>query len=147
MKHKFYLIGTVIGLICVPLVAYAILQNSLSQFFENVRFSAPVGIGYLACLTIARCFDHLRKFKRKPNLLVDPFLFVTIFLFGAAMGSLVNFFMNGDIFSPPFGLLNEAWVWLGKPLYWLTIFGVPCALLIGFIHTAMCRWLWARARA
>jgi hypothetical protein len=146
MKNKFYFIGTVIGLICVPLVAYAILLDSLLGLFGSVRFSVPIGIGYLACLTIARCFDHMRKFNRKPNLLVDPILFVIIILFGAAMGSLANFFISGDILSPPFGLLNELWGWFGKPLYGLTIYGAPCAALIGVTHTAVCRCLWAKNR-
>jgi hypothetical protein len=143
MKNKFYFIGTVIGLICVPLVAYAILPG-LFRFYDDLKILAPVGIGYLAALTIAKCFDLSIKLTRKPSLFIDPLLFVGIFLLGAVMGCLANLVINGDLLSPSFGHLEEIFDWVWKPLFYLSSFGIPCAALIGFTYTAVWRWFWAR---
>jgi hypothetical protein len=144
MKNKFYCIGTVIGLICVPLVAYAILLDAFFGFFDNKKFLVPVGIGFLASLILAVLLDGFKKPKKQPCLLLNPLIFIMIFLFGAVVGGITNLFLNGEILSPPFGLMEEVWDWLGKPLFWLLAFGIPCAALIGLAYTAVCRWIWAK---
>ena len=48
---------------------------------------------------------------------------LVIFLIGLTIGGLVNFIINASFLNPIFGLFEELYDWLFKPLFWLFVLG------------------------
>lgn len=141
MKIPYFLSGTLLGLVCVPAVAYWIMRGSVWGLIVELNFLIPVLFGYFSSSGLAFFLDFRRSAVTKPSLFLDPLLFSLIFEFGVIVGCLANYFINGDFQTPQFGWRNEAWSWFGKPAFALSYIGIPFAFGIGFSYSAIARFL------
>ena len=136
-KGNYFVILALIGVVLEFLMAWSIMGTSLMMFWEDTQknASAPIFVGILGTLLGAIALDHGQFFKK--NLIKKIFLGTPIvFLSGAVLGCLANFFHSANLSNPYFGYWNEIVDWLLKPLYWLLIIGLPSSLVIGVLYGA-----------
>jgi hypothetical protein len=139
MKSNYYLNVTIYGLCLIPFVAIFLIElRNVFGLIGKWNFLLPIVAGYLAALAAAALADF---FLQARAFLVTVLILVGVFLGGAYFGCGVNFLLNGELRTPSFGIYNEAWSWFGKPAYWLTIIGGPCAVFVAISYFAGYRLL------
>ena len=103
-------------------------------------------MGFLFSFFVGHLFDKRRKrFGSELNLwsaAIGPPL--VIFLSGVTIGGLVNFLTHASILNPSFGLVEEFYDWLFKPVFWLVIMGAPISVLLGLFYFFIFRKLNSR---
>jgi hypothetical protein len=140
MRGKmYYKLGTSIGLIGVFLVSYLMMGHAVFSLLDPSSGKSALGAiigGFLSTFFIGHLFDQRRK---KYNYDLDIrsaaiYAPLVIFTGGAIIGTLLNFAFSASIINPSFGLWEEFYDWLFKPLLWLLIFGVPKSILLGLLY-------------
>ncbi|MBC7714661.1 MAG: hypothetical protein H7177_15045 [Rhizobacter sp.] len=131
MKKNYFLFVAVIGLIGVVLVAYAIFGFSFVNMlsitvnqYEKYNGLAPILAGML--IPAAAGFYCDKKYINVhwfPRIFIIP---VFIYLSGVVVGVGTNFLVNGLNSSDPMAYVKS-------PALVLTMYGVPCAMLVGII--------------
>lgn len=146
MRKHYYVLGSTFGLLLVPVVAVSLTvpeYSWLAPLLEEWNYVVPIALGYLATLLTARAADHFCP-TFYPSLTKTLFILPGTFLSGVFVGCTANLVTNGNI-PPPFGWVNEFFDWFVKPAYWLTLFGLPCAIAVGLIYFAAWK-IWLRVR-
>ncbi len=128
MKQYFLGYG-ILGICCAFFVAAYFMGPYFFEFFsitDHQKFSsiAPVAIGILAIVVVSIFFDMKKlKFSFLNSGLLLP---TAIYLTGAISGSLASWVINGE--------MDSVYAWFVKPLYWLTLLGVPASLVVGAVY-------------
>lgn len=128
MKKHYFLIGTVLGLFATVGVGYWFMNKSLWAVvfsFEKYNGLLPVTCGAITALLFARLFDKV--IKSELYILRGLVLPSTIFLAGVLVGSGFNM-IN---FSEEYTLGSQVFDYVFKPIYWLSLFGLPSAWILG----------------
>jgi hypothetical protein len=128
--ERYYLAGTIYGLLLVPIVALGVAGPGALTFLQG--FPSIVA-GYVGALATASILDPP---ARTPNFLRTIAGLLSTFLSGVVLGCFVNFlvFRASD---RPFG--TEFFDWFCKPFVWLSMFGVPAALFVGGTYFLVAR--------
>ena len=135
----YYRLGTSIGLIAIFFVSYLMMGHAVFSLLNPSSGKSALGAiigGFLSSFFIGHLFDqHRKKYSYDLNIrsaaIYAPFV---IFTGGATIGALLNFVFSASIINPSFGLWEEFYDWLFKPLLWLLIFGIPISILLGFLY-------------
>ncbi|MBC7427996.1 MAG: hypothetical protein H7336_05250 [Bacteriovorax sp.] len=135
MKKNYFLTVAVIGLISVVFVTYAIFSFSFVNLlsikvnaYEKFNGLVPVLAGMLIPAAAGVYFDRTSANAHWfPRIFIFP---VLIFLSGVVVGVGTNFLVNGLNSSDPMAYLTS-------PALALTLYGVPCAMLVGIICFAI----------
>ena len=141
----YFKLGAFVGLICIPIVCYMIMGNAAFGLVVPSSGKSALGaiiLGFLSSLFVGHLFDRRRKRFGSVLKLASAAVGVplVIFLSGVTIGVLVNFLINASFLNPSFGLFEEFYDWLFKPLFWLLILGAPISVLLGlFYFLAFCR--------
>lgn len=128
MKKHYFLIASIIGLAMALLVGYWAMNKSLWAMmfsFEKYNGFVPIFSGCIATLAVAKLCD--RKITSESYWLRGLLLPVVIFMTGALVGSLFNI-MN---YAAEYTFASQFYDYVIKPVFWLTLFGVPSALFLG----------------
>jgi hypothetical protein len=133
---------TAIGITIGLLVAYSIMasfsyQGTAKSFFSwFFPFINGLWFNFLIALMALYFFGYVFGQKAGYNIIIKNKNFFWAFFktglltlwFATFIGSLVGFFEEGLIND--FGLTNAVTDYIGKPLYWVTFFGVPFLIMI-----------------
>lgn len=128
MKKHYFLIGSVIGLAMAILVGYWAMNKSLWAMmfsFEKYNGFVPIFCGCITTLAVARLSD--KKITSERYWLRGLLIPVVIFMSGVIVGSAFNI-MN---YQAEYTFESQVFAYVIKPIYWLTLFGVPSALFLG----------------
>ena len=109
------------------LVGYSVMGNSFFDLFAikgKYYGLYPILIGVFATLAAGVFFDRKSWGQSfvSAGLIIPPL----VFLFGAVAGTLSNYAFNGEA--------RDAFDWLGKPMYWLSLVGLPLSIIIGSFY-------------
>ena len=135
----YFKLGASIGLICIPIICYMIMGDAAFGLVVPASGKSALGaiiLGFLSSIFVGHLFDRRRKrfgsgLKLVSSAVVVP---LVIFLSGVTIGGLVNFIINASFLNPSFGLFEEFYDWLFKPLFWLFVLGAPISVLLGLIY-------------
>jgi len=94
-------------------------------------FGTLWGLVCIPLVAFVLLFDRVKAITGRPVFLIP----IVIGYGGAIVGCIANLLIHGNLRAPIFGWLNESWNWFGKPLWALTVFGVPCAAVVGFVYS------------
>lgn len=129
MNKRYFLTVAIVGLLIMVAIMFAMMGKTfldvvsikVSAYEKYIGF-VPVLAGVIATIATAMYFDRSSK---RINWVYKVFICpVVIYLSGVVAGVGVNFLVNG---LPS----NNPMAYLRGPLLLLTIYGVPCALVIG----------------
>lgn len=135
MKRYFLGCGLV-GIVSAVLLAAYLLGPyffTLLSVEDNQKYYgfAPVLMGVVTIIMFSMWLD--KKVAKQSFLKSGLLLPAAILISGALSGSMASWIINGKF--------HEFVDWFVKPLYWLTVIGVPASLLVGtvyfFIRTKM----------
>lgn len=131
MKKHYYLIGSLLGILCAFLLAYYLMGEHfilmLTKSSDSEKYYGLWGplTGALTVLVCAVILDQ--KNIQKSYLISGLLLPVLIFTAGMVDGCLVNWAMNGN------GLLDFK-SWFVIPFFWLGAIGIPAAVIVGTLY-------------
>lgn len=128
MKKHYFLIGSLIGLVMALIVGYWAMNKSLWAMmfsFEKYNGFVPIFCGSITILAVAKLCD--RKVTSERYWLRGLLLPVIIFMSGVIVGCLFNI-MN---YAAEYTFASQFYDYVIKPIYWLTVLGLPCAIFLG----------------
>lgn len=130
MKPKHYLLSlAAFGLLMMfPAAGIVTGGNVVALVFS---WFPPLLLGGAWTLALGKGMDFVLE-GRRVTLLFTVLSSLGIFAFGVMGGAVFNFFLNFRL-NGPAGLYDEIFSWFVKPVYWLFLFGLPCALVVGLL--------------
>lgn len=130
MKPKHYLLSlSAFGLFMMIPVTMAVTGGNVLALL--VGWFPPLLLGGAWTLALGKGMDFVLE-GRRVTVLFSALCSLGIFAFGVLGGALFNFFLNFRLHGP-YGLYDEIFSWFVKPVYWLFLFGLPCALVVGLL--------------
>lgn len=132
-SSKYFLKGTLLGLVCAFLLTYALMSDFIFNFLTFPRPGVSVLLAIALMLLASNYFD--RKQLNRSFLTYGMAIPFAVFLTGALSGGCINFFLEA--------VSSGAWSksffdYFFKPFFWLCYLGAPSSLIVGSAYYLAC---------
>lgn len=128
MKPKHYLLSlSAFGLFMMLPVGWIVTRGDVFSLVFHWIF--PLMLGGAWTLALGKGMDYVFE-GRKLTLLFSVAAALGIFAVGVLGGATFNFFLNANLHGD-YRIYSQFFDWFVKPVYWLYLFGLPCALAVG----------------
>jgi len=137
MKKIHYRLGTLLGLVTALVVAL-----SMWPAFMLGELWAQILVGTLVSYLVAWLLD-CKLANKSANFFRTMVYGLLIYVSGVVAGSLLNLAISANLHDPVFGLSDQFYDWLGKPLLAFASFGMPIFLAYSLAYYFLSRILWS----